>query len=209
LPTKVDNSNFLMVGAIGFLISFGAWLFWLLLTVSALLYYSLGYGYPNYMSGIFFQNWTYYLIFHSLLALSLALESFGCFALKQKYGSNLALTCGILFLVISAVLISSLIIPISGVHYLLRFIYYNPTPLLNVGLLILGATLLSIRKSLPKPGKALWIGLIFIIISAVTLTWFAMAILYLGIEFWLMLFGWFYAINSIATGWFMLQIKNA
>jgi len=197
-----------MVGAIGFLISFGAWLFWLLLTVSALLYYSLGYGYPNYMSGIFFQNWTYYLIFHSLLALSLALESFGCFALKQKYGSNLALTCGILFLVISAVLTASLIIPISGVHYLLRFMY-NPVLLLNFGLLILGATLLSIRKFLPNPGKALWIGLIFIIISAVTLTWFIMVILYWGFEFWFMLFGWLYAINSIATARFMLQIRNA
>jgi len=198
-----------MVGAFGFLLGFVAWLFWLLLTVSALLYVFLGYGYPNYMSGIYFQNWAYYLIFRSLLSLSLALESFGCFALKQKYGSNLAFACGILFLAISAVLTSSLIIPISNVSFLLRFIYYNPAVLLNVGLLILGVTFLLIRKSLLTPRKALWIGLIFIMISVFTLTWFPMAILYWGFELWLMFFGWLYAINSIVTGWFMIQIRNA
>lgn len=209
MPTKVGNSKFLTVGAIGFSVGFFAWFFWLLLAVSGLVHYFLGYGYPNYMSGIFFQNWVYYLIFRSLLSLSLVLESFGCFALKQKYGSNLALACGILHLAISAVLTSSLIITMPNAPHLLRFTYYNPALLFNVGLLILGATLLSIRKSLPNPRKALWIGLIFILISVLTLTWFVMVIWYWGIEFWLLFFGWIYAINAMVTGRFFLQIRNA
>jgi hypothetical protein len=42
----------LRVGAIGFLLGFLAWLFWLLLAASALLSFYLGYGYRTYMSGI-------------------------------------------------------------------------------------------------------------------------------------------------------------
>jgi hypothetical protein len=198
-----------MIGAVGFLLSFVAWLFWLLLSVSALLASYLGYGYANYMSGIFFQNWTYRMIFHSLLSLSLALEGFGCVGLKQKYGSNLALICGIFLITSAAVLASSLVITISNVSLLLWVTYYNPTLLLNVGLLILGLTFLSVRKSLPTPGKASWIGSIFIIVSASTLTWVAIVILYWGFELWLLVFGGPYAINSIATSWFMMQLRNA
>ena len=209
LPTKVGSSKFLMVGAIGYLVGFLAWFFWLLLVVSAWLYYLLGYGYPNYMSGIFFQNWFYNLIFRGLLSLSFALGSFGCFGLKQKYGSNLAFACGILYLAIFAVLTSSLIIPVSHLSLRLWFIYYNPVPLLNIGLLVWAATMLTIRKSLPNPRKAFWIGLIFLLISALTLTWFISAILYWGFEFWLLLFGWLYAIDAMATGRFLFQIKKA
>jgi len=207
LRTRVGNSQFFMVGAIGFLVGFFAWFFWLLLAVSTWLSYFWGFGHLNYMSGIFFQNWAFHTIFRSLLSLSLALGSFGCSALKQKYGSNLALGCGVLYLAISAVLTSSLIIPISNLSRLLWYIYYNPATLLNVGLLVLGATLLSIRKSLPNSHKALWIGLIFILISAPTLTCFVNVIWYWGFEFWLLLFGWLYAINAIATARFMLQMR--
>jgi hypothetical protein len=204
---KVGSSDFLTVGAVGFLLSFVAWLFWLLLTVSALLASYLGYGHPGYMSGIFFQNWTYRLIFHSLLYLSLALEGFGCVGLKQKYGSTLALICGIFLITSAAVLTSSLVIAIP-VSLLLWVTYYNPTLLLNVGLLIWGLTLLSLRKSLQPHARASWIGSIFIIVSALTLTWFAPAMQYWGIEWWLLFLGGPYAVNSIVTSWYMMKLRK-
>jgi len=196
-----------MVGAIGFLVGFFAWFFWLLLAASVWLSYFWGFGRLSYMSGIFFQNWALHTIFRSLLSLSLALGSFGCFALKQKYGSNLTLGCGVLHLAISTVLASSLIIPLSNLPHLLWYIYYNPAMLLSGGLLVFGVALASIRKSLPNPRKALWIGLIFILISAPASTNFVMAIWYWGFELWLLLFGWLYAINAIATAKLMLQMR--
>lgn len=205
----MGSSKFLVVGTIGYLVGFSAWFFWLLLVVSAWLYYFLGYRYPSYMSGIFFQNRFNNLIFRGLVSLSFALGSFGCFALKQKYGSNLAFGCGILYLAIFTVMTSSLIIPVSHVSLRLWFIYHNPALLLNIGLLVWGATLLTIRKSLPTSRKAFWIGLIFILISVLTLTWFIIAILYWGFELWLLFFGWLYAIDAIATSRFLFQIKKA
>jgi hypothetical protein len=191
-----------LVGAIGFLLGFAAWLFWLLLAVTSFIYHPLGFGYFGSMSGIFFQSWILGRIFYSLLAISLALESFGCFALKQKYGSKPAFACGVLLLAFSAAVISSMIIPTY--HPLV----YNPVVSLNVGLLALGVTFLLIRKALPTPRKALWIGLLFILIPAFTLNWFLFVILYFGFEIWLMLLGWLYAINSVFAGCLMLQIRN-
>jgi hypothetical protein len=196
-----------MVGAIGFLVGFSAWLFWLLLAASNWLYDISAFGDLSYMGGIFFQNRVLQAVFSSLLSLSLALESFGCFALKQKYGSNLALGCGVLYLAISAVLTSSIIAPLSDLPRLLWYIYYNPATLLSAGLLVLGATFLSIRKSLPDPRRALCIGLVFILLSAPAWTNFCAAIWYWGFEIWLLLFGWLYAINAMATARLMLQIR--
>ena len=214
---RVDNSRFFMVGAIGFLCGFFAWFFWLLLTISELLravlarfyhYYGFwGATYRSGMSGIFFQNRTFQTIFLGLLVLSLALGSFGCFALKRKYGSNLALGCGILNLVLSVVLMSYPIIPGTRLWY----IYCNPVMLLSVGLFVLGVTLLSIRKSLPKHKKESCIrtGLLFIAVSVASLIpTFMLIILYWGFEVWIMFLGWLYAFNSIATARLMLQMRT-
>jgi hypothetical protein len=193
-----------MVGAIGFFLGFTAWLFWLLLVISARVF---GYGFSNYMSGIFFQNWVFYQIFRSLISFSFAFESFGFFALRQKYGSDLAFACGMLFLAISVLLILSLIIPLQ-LRFLPWFIGYNPTTVVNVGLLVSGVTFLLIRKSLPTPRKALGIGLAFIIISALTLTLFKNVLLYWGFEMWLMYFGWLFAISSLAAGQTMIHVRS-
>jgi hypothetical protein len=196
-----------MVGAVGFLVGFFAWFLWLLLAASSWLSILWGLGHLDYMSGIFFQNRALQTVFLSLLPLSLALESFGCFALKRKHGSNLALGCGVLYLAISAVLTSSLIAPLSNLRGLLWYIYYNPATLLSAGLLVLGATLLSIRKSLPDPRKTMRIGLVFILISAPAWTNLYAVIWYWGFETWLLLFGWLYAINAVATARLMLQMR--
>jgi len=198
------------MGAIGFLLGFGAWLFWLLLTVSALLLPLLGYDYhshPMYMSGIFFQNWTFSLVFRCLLSLSLVLESFGCFALKRKYSSNLALTCGVLFLGISVILTGPLAVPLSAVPRILLILSYNPAPLMFVGLLVLGATLHSLRKVLPDPKKVERLALIFIIIAICTLPGLVV-MLYWGFEMWLLFIGWLYAFNSVATARFLLRLRT-
>lgn len=205
-PTNVGTSRLLTMGAIGFLLGFGAWLFWLLLTVSALLPLLLGYDYPRYMSGIFFQNWIYAMVFRSLLSLSLVLESFGCFALKRKYDSNLSLTCGVLFLCIAVILWAPLAVPLSVVP-LVWFLSYNPAPLLSVGLLVLGATLHSLRKVLPTPETVEGLALIFIIIFPITLLMLAV-VLYWGFEVWLLFLGWLYAFNSVATARFLLRLRT-
>ena len=159
------------------------------------------------MSGIFFQNWTFQMIFLGFLVLSLALGSFGCFALKRKYGSNMAFGCGILFLVLSVVLMS---IPII-LGKLLWYIYRSPLIILSVGLLVLGVTLLSIRKSLPnhKKESCSRTGLLFIAVSVFSFMPTLMpVIMYWGFEVWLMFIGWLYAINCIATARLMLQMRR-
>jgi hypothetical protein len=212
---KVDNSRFFMVGAVGFLCGFFAWSWWLLLTISELLravlarffhYYGFwGATYSSGMGGIFFQNRVFSMIFLGLLILSLALGSFGCFAFKRKYSSNLAFVCGILFLVLSTVLISIPFIPGT----LLWFIFRSPPIILSVGLFVLGVTLLSIRKSLPnhKKESCSRTGLLFIAVSVFSFIPTLMpVIMYWGFEVWLLFIGWLYAINCIATARLMLQM---
>jgi hypothetical protein len=209
LVVKVGNSRLLAVGALGFLVGFGAWLYWLLLTVSALISFLLGYGYPNYMSGIFFQHWPFELVFRGLLSLSLVLESAGCFALRRKYGSNLALACGVVFLAIAVVLTVPLGMPQSATPPLLLFIAYNPALLLNVGLLVLGGALLAMRNALPNPVRVWWLGTIFVIVAVGTLAGFGMVVLYWGFEAWLLFLGWLYAVNSVATARLLLQLRTS
>ena len=211
---RVDNSRFFVVGAIGFLVGFFAWFFWFLLAVFGLLLAVLArfYGYHgfwdvNFMSGIFFQSGIFHMVFRTLLVLSLALGSFGCFALKRKYGSNLALGCGILYLFLSAVLTSSPFLPYTRLWYIN---YGRSEMLLNVGLFVFGVTLLSIRKSLPQPKKesCARTGLLFIAISVPSLMPnLVPVIVYWGFEVWLMVLGWLYAINSIVTARLMLQMR--
>jgi len=59
-----DNKSaiFFRIGTIGYLAGFLAWFTWFLLATLNFAIYWLGYGYPNIMSGIFFQCGSYPLI---------------------------------------------------------------------------------------------------------------------------------------------------
>jgi len=184
------------VGSIGYVAGFLAWFTWFLFAVLNLVAYRLGYGYSGIMNGIFFQSGPYLMIVYGLFLTSFALGSFAGFGLKKRYSSNIALICGIFYLMIFAILCSSVAsayslpfnIPI-GVNFLM---------FLNLGMLIWGATLLEVRKSLPYPKLSPWIGCIFILIPILTLAiW--QVFLYWGIGMWFMLFGWLYAIGAVVT----------
>ena len=81
--------------------------------------------------------------------------------------------------------------------------------LINLGLLIWGATMLALQKSLPQPGKSPWVGVIFILISVLTLTMFWPVILYWGFEFWLLLLGWLYAAAALATAVMFIRLSRS
>ena len=79
---------------------------------------------------------------------------------------------------------------------------------LNLGLLVWGATLLEVRKSLPYSRLGLWIGCTFVLIAILTLTLFWQVILYFGIEFWFMILGWLYAIDAVATAILLFRLSK-
>jgi hypothetical protein len=178
---------------------FLAWFTWFLLVIVNLIAYS------GVMSGIFFQSGPYSLIVYGLFSASFILDSFACFGLKKRCGSNIALICGILYLVVFAILCYSI-----ATAYSLRYIpiFTNLLTFLNLGILVWGATLLEVRKSLPYPKLSLWTGCIFIFIAISTLTLFWQALLYWGIEFWFMLFGWLYAIGAVATAIILYRLSK-
>ena len=79
---------------------------------------------------------------------------------------------------------------------------------LNLGLLVWGATLLALSKSLPYPRLSSWIGGIFVLIAVLTLTLFWQVIMYWGVEFWFLLFGWLYAICVAATAIILWRLSK-
>jgi hypothetical protein len=193
---RVDNSRFFVIGAIGFLVgAFSGFFpyFWFFVLNRL------------HIGGISYQIEVFHTILRILLVLSLALGSFGCFALKRKYGSYMGLGCGVVFLALSMVLMYTLFLPPTIRWYVIAV--YNPVWLLNVGLFFFGATLLVIRNSLPKPKSAVLIALIFFLIPVPTLTIFQGVILFWSFDYWLYYVGWLYGINSFVTAWFMLHLR--
>jgi hypothetical protein len=208
LSTKDAKDTILFrVGIIGYVAGFLAWFTWFSLTIVNLVAYWLGYGYSIVnMSGIFFQSGTYPLIVYSFFIVSFLLGSFACFGLKKRYGSNTALLCGFFYLVIFAILCYSLISA-----YFLQINFWTVTgflTLLNLGMLSWGATLLEVRKSLPYPKLSLWVGSIFILTAILALSLFWQIFLYWGIEFWFMIFGWLYAVGTLATAIILYQLSR-
>ena len=190
------SAIFFRVGSIGYIVGFFAWFTWFFLVIWNLIFYWLGYGYSNIMSGIYYQAGPYSLVVYGLFSVSFLLGSFGCFGLKRRYNSNLALICGVFYIAVFAVLCYTIVSA--------KFQIYSPSlrdvPMfLNLGLLFWGATLLALSKSLPHPRLSSWIGGVFVLIPALTLTLFWQVIMYWGVEFWFLLFGWLYAICAAAT----------
>jgi hypothetical protein len=205
---------FFRIGSIGYIVGFLAWLFWLLLVVSSLVVYWLGYGYPSIMSGIFFQAYSraYFMIDYFLFSVSFAFGSFGCFGLKKKYGSDLALACGIIHIIVAAILVYSL----SSLYLLANYVpirFYVPTALF-VGMLMWGATLLIVGKPFHSTMLGSYsrlsqlAGTLFMVAGLIGIL-FHQVILYWGIEFWFMLAGWLYAAGAVATALLLFRISKA
>lgn len=178
---------FFRVGFIGCVAGFLGWFTWFLLVLLNLISYRLGYGYSSAISGIFFQSGVYSIIVYGFFLASFLLGSFACFGLRIRYNSVIALLCGFLHLAGFAVMCYS----IASFYLLRSYIWMtaNFLAILNIGMLVWGATLLEVRKSLPYPKLALLSGAILIIIAILTLTWFWQVSLYWGIEFWFVLLG--------------------
>lgn len=191
------SAIFFRISSIGYIAGFFAWFTWFFLVIWNLLVYWIGYGYSNLMSGIYIQSAPYRLIVYGLFSVSFLLGSFGCFGLKRKYNSNLALMCGVFYIAVFAILCYHII----EMHFFQNYISMlsNTLMFMNLALLAWGATLIAFRKSLPYSRLGFWIGCTFVLIAILTLTWFWQVILYWGVEFWFMLFGWLYAINAVAT----------
>jgi hypothetical protein len=203
---------FFQIGTIGYMVGFLAWLFWLLLVVSSFVVYWLGYGYPSIMSGVFFQSRAYFMIDYFLFSVSFAFGSFGCFSLKKKYGSDLALACGISHIIVAAILVYSL----SSLYLLANYVPirdYVPTALF-VGMLMWGATLLIERKPFQSTMLGSYsrlsqlAGTLFMVAGLIGIL-FYQVILYWGIEFWLMFAGWLYATGAVATALLLFRISKA
>jgi hypothetical protein len=203
------SAIFFRIGSIGYVAGFLAWFTWFLPVILNLIAYWIGYGYSGVMSGIFFQSGPYPLIVYGFFSASFMLGSFACFGLKKRYGSNIALICGIFYLAVFAILCYSIASAYSlPVPVYIRILTNNFLMFLNLGMLVWGATLLEVRKSLPYPRLSSWIGSIFILIPILTLTWFWQVLLYWGVEFWFMIFGWLYAICAAATAIILWRLSK-
>jgi hypothetical protein len=207
LSSKNDKTAILFrIGSIGYVAGFLAWFTWFLLVLLNLIAYQFGYGYSGVISGIFFQSGPYALIVSGLFSASFILGSFASFGLKRRYGSNIALICGIFYLTVFAILCYSLANTYSLQVYIPTLT--NLLMFLNLGMLVWGATLLEVRKSLPYPRLSSWMGYIFILIPILTLALFWQVFLYWGIEMWFMLFGWLYAIGAVVTAIILYRLSK-
>jgi len=213
LTLKDSKSTiFIRIGSIGYIVGFLAWLFWLLLVIANLVID--WHGNPSMMSGIFFQapSRDYFYIDNFLFSVSFALGSFGCFGLKKKYGSNLALVCGIIYIIVVAILVYSLSSLYLHANYVPMRLYV-PTALF-VGMLMWGTTLLVVQKPshstlglysrLSHAGLA---GTLFIVAGLIGILLFPV-IVYWSIELWLMFAGWLYAAGAVATALLLFQISK-
>ena len=203
---------FFRIGSIGYMVGFLAWLFWLLLVITNLAID--WHGHPSIMSGIFFQAYSraYFMIDNFLFSVSFAFGSFGCFGLKKKYGSDLALACGIIHIIVTAILVYSL----SSLYLLANYVpirFYVPTALF-VGMLMWGATLLIVRKPFHSTMLGSYsrlsqlAGTLFMVAGLIGIL-FHQVILYWGIEFWFMFAGWLYAAGAVATALLLFRISKA
>lgn len=198
---------FFRVGAIGYLLGFLAWLFWLLLVILSYVVHQFA-----VMSGVFFLSVYYETVFHFLISVSWTLSSFGCFGLKRKYGADSALFCGISQIIVAIVLIYS-----NLSYYLLAnyfpLWFYVPIALF-LGMLILGGTLLINRKffqsALLDSYKELSIlaSVLFVAAGLIGILFYPV-ILYWGIELWLLFAGWLYAAGALLTAQFLFRASEA
>lgn len=204
-----SGSVLFKVGGVGYLFGFISWITWAILVILGFISSLTFHGF-QFMSGIFFQAY-FWLIFYSLLSISLLLSAIGCFAFARKQKSALGLASGVVFLIAFASLAAYLlafatdIMPqnISYVRYLVF-----PFPLLFfVGLIIWGVTLLLDAGKTGVTVRSRTAGPLFLV-SAIfgILVW--PAISYWGLEIWLLMLGWLYAVGALLSALIFFRISR-
>jgi hypothetical protein len=189
----------LVAGSFGYIVAFSTWFLWLLLVVSNLTAIKFGF-YPTFMSGIFFQSGPYHYIFHSLLSISFLLGSLGWFGLKRTFKSDLAFICGIFYVVVFAFLSYSVVEATLFISYALFYLFF--------GILVWGLTLTCVRRNFHRPKLAMCTGIALAVVAILSLTLFMPVVLYWGIEFWLMLFGWLYGFAALVTFFLLFRLSK-
>jgi hypothetical protein len=195
-----SGSVLLKIGGLGYFLGFASWAVWAIMAVlsfEGLLTYNINNYTFQVMSGIFFQASYSRLIFYSLLSLSLLLSAVGCFALWQKLKSELGIASGVVFLLAFA---SSVVYLgyVRGSQFLLLFF---------LGLILWGATLLTLAGKTTSVGRSRAAGAIFIVSGAFGML-ILPAILYWGIEMWLLLLGWLYAAGALLSASIFFRISR-
>jgi hypothetical protein len=198
------GSVLLKIGGFGYFLGFASWIAWVVLVVlsfEGLLLYN---GYFQWMSGVFFQAPSSRLIFYGLLSLSLLFSAIGCFALSRKQNSGLVFVSGVVF-VGTFVSVTYGLSSAAPQYYAAIFLQF---PLLFfLGLLLWGATLLSIAGKIGASGLGRVAGILFVV-SAVfgILLW--PAILFWGFELWLLGLGWLYAVGALMSALIFFRMSR-
>jgi hypothetical protein len=196
----LSNSVLLKVGSLGYFLGFVSWVVW---AVAAFVSFAVITG-PDHlpMSGIFFQSSSLAMVFYALLSFSFLLCAVGCFAFSNRQGSGLALASGAVFVVAFA----SIAVP-----RLVRgwpFFFFNFPFLMFLGLILWGATLLTTAGKLASRWQGKIAGVLFVVAGTFgLLVW--EAILYWGLELWLLMAGWLYAAGAFTTVLILYRMSSA
>lgn len=210
-----SGSVLLKIGGLGFFLGFASWIAWAVLAVlsfEGILLYNDDF---RWMSGVFFQAPSSRLIFYGLLSLSSFFSAIGCFALSKGKASGLGLVSGILFVATFVVAVTYLL-PFFGLQ---SGVYPNPYPaqlsyatnllplLFFLGIILWGATLLTIAGKIGVLGLSRATGAIFVV-SGVFGILSLPVILYWGFELWLLLLGWLYAAGALMTALIFFRVSR-
>lgn len=178
-----------------------------------------------------FITWLAFVLFQTysepaviiVLSVTQILESFGCFGLGRKYGSRLALACGVFYVAIAALLCWSVVGTYSrSSHLLIHYAsscslvsnsevrptlfysgggfstYYVSFVLFIFGQSVWGSTLVSLRKKLPNRMLSSVAGGAFLVLAGLSLMLLPI-FLFSGIVMWFRLLGWVYGPTAFAA----------
>ncbi|MGD0978594.1 MAG: hypothetical protein ABR962_05565 [Candidatus Bathyarchaeia archaeon] len=199
------GSVLLKIGGLGYFLGFVSWFAWAVLAVLSLEGLLLYNGDFRWMSGVYFQAPSSGLIFYGLLSLSLLFSAIGCFALSRKQNSWLAFVGGVVFV---GTFVSVMYGPSFAALQYYEAIWFFQFPLLFfLGLILWGATLLSIAGKIGVSGLGRVAGILFVFSGVFgMLLW--RAILYWGFEFWLLGLGWLYAVGALMSALILFRISR-
>ena len=191
LSNGIKYSILIHVGAVGYIVGFLSWLFF----VSHFIPLLAGYRIQLPMA----YNRMLPNIVYSLLSMSYFLSSFSCLGLMIKRNSTIAMLCFVSYVA-------------TGTAWSYSIFKQSSWPILGYTSMIIaqiawGITLFRSYKHLPSPQAYKMIGICFIL-SAIFCVFYWPIIGYFGFLSWLAGFGWFYAISSAATAILLLRLQK-
>jgi len=198
------SSVFLKIGGLGHFLGFASYIMWASLVILSFAGI-LTYDDFQVMSGIFFQAPFYTLIFDGLLSLSLLFSAIGSFALSRKQNSRLGFVSGVVFIgtFVSSVMPYGLFF--ASLQSYAVYMFFLFLLLFFLGLILWGATLLSIARKISVRGAR--VGILIVASGAFgMLLW--QVIQYWGFELWLLSFGWLYAVGALMSALIFFRISR-